>query len=147
MSYKDDKRGLKEGLYEKESMDSHNFKTTHLIVFGNSIFENKEDINNNNKYMNQKTDSLNSIYNYFNVGTLIFKIQKENNTFSTLELNKKVKESNDLQNNKINRFINTSPDIRTNYEIINNNLIIGEFFRYNNFYFNKDNNFTEDNDK
>ena len=146
MSYQDDKRGLMEGLYEKESMDSFNFKTTHLIVFGNSIFENKDDVNNNNKYMNQKTDLLNFIYNYFNVGTFIFRIQKENNTISTLELNKKVKENNDLQsNNKINKYITISPDIRANYEIINNNLIIGEFFRYNNFYFNKDNNYTEGN--
>lgn len=39
-----------------------------------------------------------------------------------------------------------SPDIRANYELINNNLVIGEYFRYNNYFFNFEKN-NESDDK
>ena len=39
MTYGNDNRGLTENLYELESMNNNNFKTTHLIVFGTNIFK------------------------------------------------------------------------------------------------------------
>ena len=40
----------------------------------------------------------------------------------------------------IYKNIKVAPDIRANYELINVNLFIGEYFRYNNFFFNVENN-------
>lgn len=75
MSYSTDNRGLIENLYEIESMNTNNFKTTHFIVFGTNINNNVKK-RKNNKYMIQKTDMINFIYNYFNVATLLFKIDQ-----------------------------------------------------------------------
>ena len=128
-------------MYERESMDTDNFKTTHLIVFGTNIYKKEDD--GKNKYMIQKTDLINFIYNYLNTATMIFKINEINKDSN---LNDIVKKNNDLINDKINKYINISPDIRANYELINNNLVIGEYFRYNNFFFNKVINYDEKND-
>ena len=141
MSYGSDGRGLNENMYERESMDTDNFKTTHLVVFGTNIYKKEDD--GKNKYMIQKTDLINFIYNYLNTATMIFKINEINKDSN---LNDIVKQNNDLINDKINKYINISPDIRANYELINNNLVIGEYFRYNNFFFNKVINYDEKND-
>ena len=138
MSYGNDNKGLVENMYEAESMNSDNFITTHLIVFGTKINKSKKEENNSYKYMIQKTDLINFVYNYLNVGTLIFKINY--NSSRTLEYEKeKITENNELINNEINKYLKISPDIRANYELIKNNLVIGEYFRYNNYFFNIDN--------
>ena len=143
MSYAEDHRGLIESLYEVESMNNDDFKTTHLIVFGTNIYKNKGE-GNINKYMMQKTDLINFIYNYMNVGTSIFKIIEKNNSMEN-NIIEKVKNNNKLKSDKIDKYIKISPDIRANYELINSNLIIGEYFRYNNYFLNKINN-NENND-
>ena len=128
MSYSNDNRGLSENLYESESMNTNNFKTTHFIVFGTNINNNvKKD--SKNKYMIQKTDMINFIYNYFNVATLLFKIDQINNN------NNDIKQENELRE-IIYKSIKVSPDIRAYYELVNENLVIGEYFRYNNYFFN-----------
>ena len=131
MSYTSDNRGLIENIYETESMNTDDFKTTHFIVFGNNINKKKD-----NNYMIQKTDLLNFIYNYFNTATLMFKI---NNTNNAMDYEEQIKKENNLINDLVSKYLVISPDIRANYELIDNNLIIGEFFRYNNYLFNKDN--------
>ena len=140
MSYGNDNKGLTESMYETESMNTNNFKTTHLIVFGINI--NKNEYKEHSKYMIQKTNLLNFIYNYMNTATLLFQIFDNNSTF--IELKDKFTRDNELKNKMINEYLKISPDIRANYELINNNLIIGEYFRYNNYFFNIDNN--ENND-
>ena len=142
MSYAEDHRGLTESLYEIESMNNDDFKTTHLIVFGTNIYRDKDE-RNVNKYLIQKTDLINFIYNYMNVGTSIFKIKDKNNSMN--DIIEKVKKNNNLKNDKINKYIKISPDVRANYELINSNLIIGEYFRYNNYFFNKINDNNEKN--
>ena len=138
MSYGNDNKGLIENMYETESMNSDNFITTHLIVFGTKINKSKKEQKNSYKYMIQKTDLINFVYNYLNVGTLIFKIN--NNSSRTLEFVKeKIIDNNELIYNEINKYLKISPDIRANYELIKNNLVIGEYFRYNNYFFNIDN--------
>ena len=78
MFLESDERELIEKLFEAESMNTNNFKTTHFIVFGNNI--NKiGDKASHNKYKIQKTDLLNFIHNYFNVATLLFKINQIDN--------------------------------------------------------------------
>ena len=135
MSYGSDNKGLSESMYETESMNTNNFKTTHLIVFGINI--NKNEYKEYSKYKIQKTNLLNFIYNYMNTATLLFQIFDNNSTF--IELNDKFSRDNELKNKMINEYLKISPDIRANYELINNNLIIGEYFRYNNYFFNIDN--------
>ena len=133
MSYGSDNKGLIENMYEAESMNNSNFKTTHFIVFGTNI--NNYNTNNNTKLSSfiLKTSLLNFIYNYFNTGIIMFKIEKENNIELTIN----------NQNNILNNFykyIEISPDIRVHFEIIHTQLVIGEFFKYNNYYFDINNN-------
>ena len=134
-TYGSDQKGLEENLYETESMSNNRFRTTHFIIFGLNINKNKD----KNKYIIQKTDLLNFVYNYMNTGIFMFKINKD-----TLDAKKKFEENNELKNKMINNCLTISPDIRVNYEIINNNLIIGEYFRYNNYYFDYENNSKND---
>ena len=135
ISHESDERGLIENLFETQSMAKDNFKTTHFIVFGNNI--NKiGDETSHNKYMIQKTNLLNFIYNYFNVATLLFKINQINNV---KDYEENIKKENDLRT-MIYKNIKVAPDIRANYELINGNLVIGEYFRYNNYFFNVENN-------
>ena len=136
-SYGTDNKGLTETMFENESMKTDDFRTTHLIIFGNRINKN---ISKDNKYMEYKTTILNLVYNYLNKATLLFKI-KENGK----DLETKIKEDNELINNRINKYLTFSWDIRANYEIINNNLIIGQYFRYNNYIFNPINYKQDDN--
>ena len=137
MSYGTDNKGLTENMYEKESMKSDDFRTTHLIVFGNRI---NKYLNEKNKYLEYKTSLLNLAYN-FNKAVVIFRIRGNGDD----NLNNKFKEQNELINNNINKYLTFSEDIRANYEIINDNLIIGQYFRYNNYIFNS-NNLKIDND-
>ena len=134
-SYGSDNKGLNENMKEDESMESDEFITTHLIIFGNNI---NKCINKEHRYMEHKTNLLNLVYNYMNKATLLFKIIESGN-----DLKGQFKQTNDLINNSINKYLTYSWDIRANYEIINNNLIIGQYFRYNNYIFNT----LEDNDK
>ena len=136
-SYGTDNKGLTETMFENESMKTDDFRTTHLIIFGNRINKN---ISKDNKYMEYKTTILNLVYNYLNKATLLFKI-KENGK----DLETKIKEDNELINNRINKYLTFSWDIRANYEIINNNLSIGQYFRYNNYIFNPINYKQDDN--
>ena len=135
-SYGTDNKGLIENMKETESMERNDFKTTHLIVFGNSI---NKSTNNENKDMEHKTNLLNLVYNYMNKATLHFKINESEN-----DLNDKFKKENELINNSINKYLTYSWDIRANYEIINDNLIIGQYFRYNNYIFNAKNSIIDD---
>ena len=137
-SYGTDNKGLTETMIEDESMKSNDFRTTHLIIFGNRINKN---INKDNKYMEYKTSLLNLVYNYMNKATLLFEIKENDNN-----LDAKIKETNDLINNNINKYLTFSSDIRASYEIINENLIIGQYFRYNNYIFNSKELTTDDND-
>ena len=128
MSYTTDNKGLQENMREDESMRRDDFRTTHLLIFGNNINKIKD---KNNKYMESKTTLLNFVYNYMNKATILFEIKE-----SGKDLDDKIKQSNELINNNINKYLTFSWDIRANYEIINDNLIIGQFFRYNNYIFN-----------
>ena len=134
MSYGNDNKGLLENMYETESMNSNDFITTHLIVFGTNINKYRKEKNNFYKYMMQKTDTINFIYNYLNTATILFKL----NTGNIYEYIQKANMNNELINNKINKYLEISKDIRANYELIKNNLIIGIYFRYNNHFFNTD---------
>ena len=138
MSYGTDNKGLTENMYEKESMKSDDFRTTHLIVFGNRI---NKYLNEKNKYLEYKTSLLNLVYNYMNKAVVMFRIRGNSDD----NLNNKFKEQNELINNNMNKYLTFSEDIRANYEIINDNLIIGQYFRYNNYIFNS-NNLKIDND-
>ena len=138
MSYGTDNKGLTENMYEKESMKSDDFRTTHLIVFGNRI---NKYLNEKNKYLEYKTSLLNLAYNFMNKAVVMFRIKGNGDD----NLNNKFKEQNELINNNINKYLTFSEDIRANYEIINDNLIIGQYFRYNNYIFNS-NNLKIDND-
>ena len=136
MSYGSDNKGLIENMYETESMNTNTFTTTHLIVFGTKINKYQKENNNNFKYMMQKTDTINFVYNYLNVATLLFKLNSSN----ILEYAQKANMNNELIKTEINKYLLISPDIRANYEVIKNNLIIGIYFRYNNYFFNMDDN-------
>ena len=89
MSYDNDNKGLIENLYENESMTNSYFKTTHFIVFGLNI-NNYNEKNNIITAFEIKTSLLNFIYNYFNTGVLMFKINEENN------IDAKIKEQNNI---------------------------------------------------
>ena len=80
--------------------------------------------------MENKTNLLNMVYNYMNKATLMFKVREAGNDLST-----KIKESNELINTMVNKYLTYSEDIRANYEIINRNLIIGIYFRFHNYFF------------
>ena len=131
-SYGSDNKGLNENMNDDDSMKREDFRTSHLIIFGNTI--NKGSKKGNDKYIEYKTNLLNMVYNYMNKATLMFKINESGNDLDT-----KIKESNDLINTMINKYLTYSSDIRTNYEIINEYLIIGQYFRYNNYIFNSKN--------
>ena len=74
-----------------------------------------------------------------NKATLHFKINESEN-----DLNDKFKKENEIINNSINKYLTYSWDIRVNYEIINDNLIIGQYFRYNNYIFNSKDSIIDD---
>ena len=131
-SYGTDNKGLNENMNEVDSMQREDFRTSHLVIFGNVI--NKGNKKGNDKYVENKTNLLNMVYNYMNKATLMFKVRESGNDLST-----KIKESNELINTMVNKYLSYSEDIRANYEIINENLIIGEYFRYNNYIFNSKN--------
>ena len=127
MSYGNDNKGMPENLWENQSMNSTHFKTTHFILFGLNIYKEK----NKKSNMAKKTDLLNFIYNYFNTGIFMFKVEKEGKKFK-----EKISKNNGLVNKMFENNIKISPDIRASYQVIHKNLIIGEYFRYNNYYFN-----------
>lgn len=137
MSYGSDNKGLSENMHENESMGGNDFTTTHLITFGNNINTIK---NKKERYMESKTTLLNLVYNYLNKATILFKIKECDNDLSDI-----MKQSNELLSNIQNKYITISWDIRANYEIINDNLVIGRYFRYNNYIFNSEN-LKDDND-
>ena len=137
MSYGSDNKGLNENMHENESMGGNDFTTTHLITFGNNINTIK---NKKERYMESKTTLLNLVYNYLNKATILFKIKECDNDLSDI-----MKQSNELLSNIQNKYITISWDIRANYEIINDNLVIGRYFRYNNYIFNSEN-LKDDND-
>ena len=139
MSYTSDNRGLVERIYEYESMRFDDFKTTHFITFGTNIKKNLD--YKENKYAAQKMNLINFIYNYFNTATILFKIKEIK---SDKNLQEQIGKENNLINNLISKYLIISPDIRVNYELISNNLIIGEFFRYYNKYFNIERNEKEE---
>jgi len=124
-SYSSDNKGIPENLYEKESMNSDNFKTTHLIVFGLNIDKNRRDLKHD------KYNLLNFVYSYMNTGAFYFKINNTN-------LKDEFQKSNELINKMITKCITITPDIRANYEFISKNLIIGVYFRFHNYFFNLD---------
>ena len=117
MSYGTDEKGLDETMYEQESMKSYDFRTTHFILFGSNSGQ-------------KQFDLINFIFEYFNSASLFFKIEKENN------LQTKLDGKNKPTIGMFNQNIKTSPDIRSSYQLINDNLVIGEYFRYNNEIYN-----------
>ena len=127
MSFGTDNQGIKENMFEEESMNNTHFKTTHFILFGLNIFNEKSNKSNSVK----KTDLLNFIYNYFNSGIFMFKIEHEGKDFE-----KKINKNNYLVYNLFDKHVKVSPDIRSSYQVIKSNLIIAGFFRYNNYFFN-----------
>ena len=127
MSYGTDNKGMNENMNEDESMKNDDFKTTHIVIFGKNINQGKN-------YMEMKTDTLNMVYNYLNKATILFKIDSVKDDIIIQKMNK----NNELINDMINKYISISWDIRTNYQIINEKLIIGQYFRYNNYLFNNE---------
>ena len=127
MSYGSDGKGLNENLYEVESMENYDLRTTHFIMFGLNINNNIYD--NNNSNLEIKTNSLNFMFNYFNSAFIIFKINEEEN------IDKIIKERNNNIKEYITKNIDISSDIRCHYELVHNNLVIGIYFRYYNSYF------------
>ena len=109
-----------EQMIEYESYHNINFKLTHLIVFGNNIFTGSTPIDTENY--------LNFLYNYFNKAFIMFKILNSN---INGELFKKY---NIIANNLIN-YVLLSNCIRVNYQLINEKVIIGEYFKYHQEYF------------
>ena len=84
---------------------------------------------------------LNLVFGYMNKTFVMFRTKGEVDRY----LNNKIIEENYLINNNINKYF-FSEDIRTNYEIINNNLIIGQFSKYNNYISNSNNLKNDNND-
>ena len=128
MSYTSDDKGLPENMFETESMQTNNFKTNHLIFFGLNIDKNKNDLKKD------KYNLLNFVNNYMNTGLFYFKINNNKN------LKDEFQKNNELENKMIINYLTISPDIRANYEIINRNLIVGIYFRFHNYFFNSENN-------
>ena len=127
MSYGSDGKGLSENLYEVESMENYDLRTTHFIMFGLNVDNDRSDYSNSN--LETKTNSLSFMYNFFNSAFIMFKITEEQN------IDKVIKERNDKIKEDITKNIQISSDIRCHYELVHNNLVIGIFFRYYNSYF------------
>ena len=127
MSYGSDGKGLSENLYEVESMENYDLRTTHFIMFGLNVDNERSDYSNSN--LETKTNSLSFMYNFFNSAFIMFKITEEQN------IDKVIKERNDKIKEDITKNIQISSDIRCHYELVHNNLVIGIFFRYYNSYF------------
>ena len=127
MSYGSDGKGLNENLYEVESMENYDLRTTHFIMFGLNIDNERNDYSNSN--LEIKTNSLSFMYNFFNSAFIMFKITEEQN------IDKSIKERNDKIKEEINKNIDILSDIRCHYELVHNKLVIGIFFRYYNNYF------------
>ena len=131
MSYGSDGKGLTENLYEVESMENYDLRTTHFIMFGLNINNDRND--NNISSLEIKTNSLSFMFNYFNSAFIMFKITEDRNT------DKAIKERNDKIKEYLTKNIEIAPDIRCHYELIHNKLVIGIFFRYYNSYFDYNN--------
>ncbi len=110
-SITDDWKGLCEPLYEKESFETY-FKLTHFIMLGNTIFE-KNTINYN----------YNFIYNYFHNSPFFF------SDISGIET------QFDLFHSELSDCILVSENIREQYQIVHNKLIIGQYYVYFDDYF------------
>ena len=52
------------------------------------------------------------------------------------DFEKKINKNNYLVYNLFDKHVKVSPDIRSSYQVIKSNLIIAGFFRYNNYFFN-----------
>lgn len=127
MSYGSDGKGLVENLYEVESMENYDLRTTHFIMFGLNINNDRNDYSISN--LEIKTNSLSFMFNYFNSAFILFKIKEETN------IDKAIKERNDKIKEYLTKNVEISPDIRCHYETIDNKLVIGIYFRYYNSYF------------
>ena len=127
MSYGSDGKGLVENLYEVESMENYDLRTTHFIMFGLNINNDRNDYSISN--LEIKTNSLSFMFNYFNSAFILFKIREETN------IDKAIKERNDKIKEYLTKNVEISPDIRCHYETIDNKLVIGIYFRYYNSYF------------
>ena len=108
----DDWKGLCEPLYEIQSFDNY-FKITHFVMFGNSIFE-KNTINYN----------YNFIFNYFH------------NTPFFFDDISGIQSQFDIVNSELSNCILISENIREQYQIVHNKLIIGQYYVYYDDYFN-----------
>jgi hypothetical protein len=131
LSYGNDQKGLPENLYEVESMENYDLRTTHFIMFGLNINNDRNDYSISN--LEIKTNSLSFMFNYLNSAFIMFKITQEQN------IDKEIKERNNKIKDYITKNINISPDIRCHYEIVDNRLVIGIYFRYYNSYFDFNN--------
>ncbi len=107
----DDWKGLCEPLYEKQSFETY-FKLTHFIMFGNTIFE-KNTMNYN----------YNFIFNYFHNTPFFF------NDISGIE------SQFDNVHSQLSECILVSENIREQYQIVHNKLIIGQYYVYYDDYF------------
>ena len=131
LSYGNDQKGLPENLYEVESMENYDLRTTHFIMFGLNINNDRNDYSISN--LEIKTNSLSFMFNYLNSAFIMFKITQEQN------IDKEIKERNNKIKDYITKNINISPDIRCHYEIVDNRLVMGIYFRYYNSYFDFNN--------
>jgi hypothetical protein len=100
MSYGSDGKGLSENLYEVESMENYDLRTTHFIMFGLNIDNERSDYSNSN--LETKTNSLSFMYNFFNSAFIMFKITEEQN------IDKVIKERNDKIKEDITKNIQIS---------------------------------------
>jgi len=109
-----------EKMLENEPFNNENLKIIHLIFFGNNPFS----YNNPSKTEN----FLNFIHNFLNRAFLIFKIinyESEKKYFY---------QYNSLKEN-LENYILISDCIRTNYQLINKNIVLGEYFKFHMEYF------------
>jgi hypothetical protein len=104
----DDYKGLDEKLYEKESFSTF-FKITHILSFG---IDSKNSI------------SKDFIYNYFH------------NTPFFFDDISGIQSQFDIVNSELSNCILISENIREQYQIVHNKLIIGQYYVYYDDYFN-----------
>ncbi|MCQ2817333.1 MAG: hypothetical protein MJ252_08725 [archaeon] len=108
-SFTDDSRGVAENLREDNS-DSINFKSSHFIIFGSNINFSKE------------TKAENFVYNYMHNSVIL----ASKNLMSERE---------DIKSSLNKLFTIHGKNVRQNVEIVNDKLIIVQFYNHYDYYF------------
>ena len=114
-SLRDDGKGIGSNLNERHSNNNY-FKVSHVIQFGNSIFKDDN--------FGMKTKSF--FYNYYHNSPLMLKMEK-NDKVNTIKSN-------------LNEMYKVTENIRQNFQVVNDKIIIIQFYADEDYYFmnNKD---------